>query len=111
MGGAGVAVPPGAWSLNCLVISFLAMAALCQLKRPSDKGRGIVLVWYDFVHAPVHIFSICQYSSSSGVGRPKIVVTMRTMPLSGMISSTVPSKLMNAPSVTLILSPLAYSVL
>src|ERR1041385_3533325 len=25
IGGAGVAVPPGAWSLNCLVISFLAM--------------------------------------------------------------------------------------
>jgi hypothetical protein len=25
-------------------------------------------------------FSICQYSSSSGVGRPKIVVMMRTLP-------------------------------
>jgi hypothetical protein len=25
MGGAGVAVPPGAWSLNWTVISFLAM--------------------------------------------------------------------------------------
>ena len=35
-----------------------------------------------------HIFSICQYSSSSGVGRPKIVVMIRTMPLSAMTSST-----------------------
>ena len=32
-------------------------------------------------------FSICQYSNSSGVGRPKIVVTIRTIPLSGMIST------------------------
>ena len=36
---------------------------------------------------------------------------IRTIPLSGMISSTSPSKLMNAPLVTLILSPFLYSVL
>src|SRR5947208_17020072 len=54
-------------------------------------------------------FSICQYSSSSGVGRPKIVVMIRTIPLSGMTSSTSPSKFWNAPLVTLILSPFLNS--
>ena len=35
--------------------------------------------------------AICQYSSSTGACRPKIVTRTRTSPLSGMTSSTVPS--------------------
>jgi hypothetical protein len=31
MGGAGVAVPPGAWSLNCTVISFFAIVVSLSL--------------------------------------------------------------------------------
>ena len=35
IGGAGVALPPGAWSLNCEVISFLAM-----VQPPGQSGAG-----------------------------------------------------------------------
>src|SRR5688572_6791743 len=37
IGGAGVAVPPGAWSLNCEVISFLAMVSSLQSPAPSRR--------------------------------------------------------------------------
>ena len=36
-------------------------------------------------------FWICQYSSSIGAWRPKMVTNTRTKPLSGRTSSTVPS--------------------
>src|SRR6185503_18926049 len=41
IGGAGVAVPPGAWSLNWTVISFLAMTSvpIRSIRRSVDCGR------------------------------------------------------------------------
>src|SRR5215213_4224882 len=42
IGGAGVALPPGAWSLNWLVISFLAIVVYPLIRRtfPSRSNPG-----------------------------------------------------------------------
>src|SRR5262249_52402431 len=50
-------------------------------------------------------FSTCTKSSSTGVARPKIEISTRTLPFSGRTSSTVPLKSWKGPSTTLIDSP------
>src|SRR6267378_3244217 len=52
-----------------------------------------------------HAFSTCQYSSSTGVLRPKIFTVTFSLPRSGSISSITPLKLRNGPSLILIVSP------
>src|SRR5215216_260201 len=52
MGGAGVAAPAGAWSLNCVVISFLAMVAS---RRLSTSALGAEISLVDNRH--VHLFA------------------------------------------------------
>src|SRR5512133_3239252 len=52
-----------------------------------------------------YVFSTCMKSSSTGVARPKIDTRTRTLPLSGLTSSTVPLKFENGPSVTRTESP------
>lgn len=74
--------------------------------RPMTTGRRSGMSAGQWVPVRAYIRSICQYSSSSGVGRPKMVVMMRTLPWSPRISSTSPSKFSNGPLVTLTLSPL-----
>src|SRR5882724_7027967 len=45
-------------------------------------------------------------SSSTGVSRPKNDTSTRTLPFSGLMSSTTPMKSVNGPSTTLTRSPL-----
>src|SRR5207302_7069529 len=52
-----------------------------------------------------HPRSTCQYSSSTGVARPKIVTETRSLPRSGSISSTMPVWFWNGPSATFTDSP------
>src|SRR5262249_18343293 len=48
----------------------------------------------------------CRKSSSTGVSRPKKDTSTRTLPFSGLMSSTTPMKSVNGPSTTLTRSPL-----
>src|SRR5579862_3809977 len=56
-------------------------------------------------HGSSYTFSTCQYSSSTRVARPKIVIVIPTRPFWELISSTMPSKFSNAPSFTRTVSP------
>src|SRR5512133_2159191 len=56
-----------------------------------------------------YVFSTCMKSSSTGVARPKIDTSTRTLPLSGLTSSTVPLKFENGPSITRTWSPSSSS--
>src|SRR6185436_18584056 len=80
-------------------------------ERGTDGRRGIGLtrgtVKLDgcldlFCH---YIFSTCQYSSSTGVVRPKMATSTFSLPLLGLTSSILPLKLTNGPSFTRTLSP------
>src|SRR5208282_6544868 len=51
-----------------------------------------------------HAFSTCQYSSSTGVLRPKMLTVTFNFPRSGSISAITPLKLRNGPLLILIVS-------
>src|SRR5512142_1523131 len=52
-----------------------------------------------------YVFSTCMKSSSTGVARPKMDTSTRSLPFSGFTSSTVPLKFENGPSMTRTESP------
>src|SRR5262245_25791853 len=62
-------------------------------------------------HGSSYTFSTCQYSSSTRVARPKMVIVIPTRPFWLLISSTMPSKFSNAPSFTRTVSPFWKSIL
>jgi hypothetical protein len=47
-----------------------------------------------------NVITTSKKSSSTGVARPKMETSTRTLPFSGFTSSTVPLKLENGPSMT-----------
>src|SRR5262245_23184895 len=70
------------------------------------SGRNLQLDLRDDLlrHAP-YAFSTCTKSSSTGVARPKMLISTRSLPLSGFTSSTTPLKSWNGPSMTFTCSP------
>ncbi len=63
------------------------------LERADKDHNGVANVKLATVNHRVYspARAICQYSSSIGACRPKMVTSTRTRPLSGSTSSTVPS--------------------
>src|SRR5262249_14355754 len=59
----------------------------------------------DLLRHERYAFSTCTKSSSTGVARPKMLISTRSLPLSGFTSSTTPLKSWNGPSMTLTCSP------
>src|SRR5208283_5212366 len=85
-------------------------------ERRADRRRGIRLTRRDLqfdnacnflCHKNSYAFSTCQYSSSTGVLRPKILTVTFNLPRSGSISSITPLKFRNGPLLILIVSPTA----
>jgi hypothetical protein len=85
-GGLGFAAPAGICSLTS------AMTFFRHLRDPPASG----------------LFDLHEVELD-GVARPKMLISTRNLPLSGLTSSTTPLKSWNGPSITLTCSPLSKS--
>ena len=81
-------------------------AAFAKLRRHRLRARavGVVLRRQDF-RFDHYSFSTCRKSSSTGVGRPKMVTMALILALASLTSSTTPVKCRKGPSVMRMPSP------